>query len=111
LDEVIKTHEYVGPTILNVPETGKENIFDNEYYQASKEVPQQKPYPSANDLKPGGGSDLDSKAWVTTFDGKYHAHYGCAYNSQVYHNMQEPIQMTLEEIRINGIQPCELCFG
>lgn len=103
VDEEIR--KYVKPEVINEPESGKENIFDNDYNQSTnRDV-------SRDDLKPGGGSDLDSKVWVTTFDGKYHAHYGCAYNSQVYHNMEEPVQMTLAEIKNYGIQPCEYCFG
>lgn len=105
--------QYVKPEIINEPETGRENIFDNKYHQPTREVPavKRRDDPTRDELKPGGSSDLDAMVWVTTFDGKYHAHYGCAYNSQVYHNMQEPIQMTLAEIRNAGIQPCPNCFG
>ena len=105
--------KYVKPEIINEPETGVENIFENKYHQPTREVPEVKRRedPTRDELKPGGSSDLDAMVWVTTFDGKYHAHYGCAYNAQVYHNMEEPVQMTLAEIRNAGVQPCELCFG
>lgn len=102
--------KYVKPEIINEPETGVENIFENKYHQPTKEVPQQKPYPTRDDLKDGGGSDLDSMVWVTHFDRKYHRHDGCVRFEQSYHDGGQPVKMSLADIKMNGYTACEDCF-
>lgn len=104
VDEEIR--QYVAPIeqIINVPESGKDNIFDNSYDQPTKEVPTVKEDPTRDDLKTGGGSDLDSKVWVTQHNNKYHSRYACEY-------LYGPVEVVFSEALEAGVQPCEKCFA
>lgn len=111
IDEEIR--KYVAPIdkLINVPNIGKENIFDNIYdqpsrtppYNGSPDYPNYPSDPIRAEMIEGGQYDLNAKIWVTQHDGKYHSRYACGY-------MYSPVQVVFSEALAAGFQPCEKCF-
>lgn len=105
VDEEIR--KYVAPIdkLINVPNVGKENIFDNIYDQPSRTPPYENfpAYPDRDEMN-AGQYELDAKIWVTQHDMKYHSRYACGY-------MYSPVEMVFSQVLAAGIQPCDKCFA
>lgn len=113
IEEIRELRKYSAPVdkLINVPNTGKETIFDNIYdqpsrtppYNGSPDYPNYPPEPIREEMIEGGQYDLNAKIWVTQHDGKYHSRYACGY-------MYGPVEVVFSEALSVGFQPCEKCF-
>lgn len=106
-EEIKELRKYSAPVdkIVNVPNTGKDNIFANIYDQPSRTYPYENfpAYPDRDEMN-AGQYELDAKIWVTQHDMKYHSRYACGY-------MYSPVEMVFSQVLAAGIQPCEKCFA